>query len=250
MQRISSMGVLVTMVTLAGNVGSAVAQQATPPTQADILTALSAATVAWDKSCKQSDSDGFCASHKTVRDSSWCGSSYDQVVIKRKVKPARRAEAALRKALAGFDSALPAVQQGLEGDAAAARLRLADAASERLLALPFPTGLSFDGNDRKASKASMVRFKRWMNEIQSAFKEAHAGYLAVTKLAGAGPLATTARTRVAAIAGAFAATLEHGHIPKDVRSGPYKDDKMQAYCDELDNQAAPLRDLAGRALAP
>ncbi len=247
--------ILAMLLALTVRAGPARAQEskaaaATPPSQADILVALSAATAAWDKSCKHSDSDGFCASHKTVSDPRWCGASYDKVVVRRKAKSARRAEVALGQALAAFDSALPAVQQGLEGDAAAARMRVADAAAEGVLALPFPTNLCFDANNAKVMKASLKRFRRWLNDIQGAFKEAQAGYLAVAKLAGAGPLATTARQRVAAIALVFAATLEHAHMPKDVRSPPYKDDKMQAYCDELAAQAAPLRDLARRAVAP
>jgi len=245
---------LAAAIALAVSAADARAQQAAAkaaqPTQAEILSALDAAARCWDSSCPRADSHGFCAAHKTVKGAQRCGGQYDRVTLKRNAKRAVRGEAALRKAMAAYDAAPSEVQSGLGLDAAKVCMRLADVAAERVLALAFPTDLDFSMDDDEVRKASTERFKRWVADIQNAYKEAREGYVAAAKLARGTPLASAAKKRAVAITLAFADTLEHGYIPKDVRSPPYKDDKTMAFCDELANQAAPLRAAAKAYSAP
>jgi len=222
------------------------------PSQAEIRSALDEAAAQWDKTCHYDhvDAHGYCAIHKKVVDKRRCGGEYEKVTIKRETKLAKAAIAAMEKALATYNTAPQEVRSGLEANAAAVQLRLADSFAEHLLGCPFPTRLSFDEKTPAKAKASSKRYKRWAEHAQATLKKAGAGYRAAMDLGAAGPVANDAKARVAAIFLASAEVLEHAYIPEDIRAPPDDDSKVMMFCDQFIQQAEPLRDIAEAASKP
>jgi len=162
----------------------------------------------------------------------------------RKVREARAAFAAAIKELAKvpttsteFGTARHFVAQS--------KLAEATIELEGYIALAFPSNLDFNPQQPALAKKSMSRFENWMRDKEGAGKrtaEAFANVLGLNDSASS----IAAVARLGQISQNFADALLTAEIPKDVRSGPYAEEKIDAYCDVLTTAAEPL---AERALA-
>lgn len=216
------------------------AQPAPAPAEADVARALSRAVAAWDRSCAHVDALGLCVTRKRTASARYCTGAYVRIRHERKTHAARKATAALARALALYDRTDPAVKSKLAAQAAAATMRQGDAAVEALLAVPFPTNIDFPVKDEARMKASMKIFKGWMVHIQTHSKEIHDRYATAARM-GHPAVRALAQARAVAARSALADLLEMGYVPRSVRTGAYAADKLAAYCNELAAQAAPLR---------
>lgn len=215
-------------------------QAAPPPAEAEVARALSGAVAAWDRSCAHADALGLCVARTKTTSANHCTGAFVRIRNKRKRHAARKAAAALTRALALYDRADPAVKSKLGARAAAATMRQGDAAVEALLAQPFPTSIDFPAKDTPRKKASMKIFQAWLKHIQSKGKEVQDRYTAAAAL-GDPAVRAVARARAVAARSALADLLEMGYVPRSVRTGSYAADTLAAYCDELAAQAQPLR---------
>ena len=103
-------------------------------------------------------------------------------------------------------------------------------------ALAFPTGLSFAEPAKKA--ASMKAFEAWMKTLQTTGAAAQKYYEAMIQ---ADPATRAhAAARLAQVSFRIAEILARAEIPKDVRTGEFASDKITAFCDEMEEVAAPL----------
>ncbi|HEY4057100.1 MAG TPA: hypothetical protein VGM39_10855 [Kofleriaceae bacterium] len=116
-------------------------------------------------------------------------------------------------------------------------------------ALAFPANLNFDPANQKRAEAEKTRFDDWIKKTLDVTKSATTSYQA--KLAPGGDVAEAVRAtaRIAQINYRFASLLLRAPIPKDVRTGEYKQDKTTAYCDLFAEQAEPLVASAEQAIA-
>lgn len=192
--------------------------------------------VLWRQSCPVRPVDGLCV--KIVRDKvQRCGASavHTEVVA--------RAAGVHKEALAAYDQAIKIVQEAGVTDPAAvhaaamARLARGDELLERMLDRTFPTGLDF-GPAKKA--ASVKRFGDWMTDETRAGEAASRAYDEV--LAMKDPEASiAAAARLGQVAEVFSASLVGAEIPAAIRTGALE---TKAYCDQLTEAAAPLRERA------
>jgi hypothetical protein len=126
----------------------------------------------------------------------------------------------------------------LEGD----RLALS-----KVYALVFPTDLNFDEKNQKAKEASMKKFNDFVEQLQKVGKTATDEILAgITGTDAAAKAAGAAR--VGQVALRMAALIGRAPIPKDVRTGEAANEKIEAYCDKLEEVAEPLVARAEEAL--
>jgi len=85
----------------------------------------------------------------------------------------------------------------------------------------------------------MQRFDAWFAAKEKAGKAASAKYAAVLELKDSAN-SIAAAARLAQVAQNFSDALFTAEIPKDLRTGPYAEDKVEAYCDVLTTKAEPL----------
>jgi hypothetical protein len=221
---------LVALVASAPTLASA----APPPTaDADRLAAADHAQALWAASCP-SATDGLCVI--LARDTPPTG-CHDGPRLR---ATARTAPAAATRALAAvvatFDRA-PSPTSAVRHAYAMAKLRLADAALEAMLAVPLPHGLDFSAGAVK--QASMRRFGRFFDTVRNLGTAASERYRAVLDVHDAD--ATIAATaRLGQLSATLAATMRAVELPVELRSGELAKDAAAFYCAKLDEVATPL----------
>lgn len=125
---------------------------------------------------------------------------------------------------------------------AAARFYSQQEDFETLLSLRFPTGLQFVPGTKQA-KISERRFTNWIETMRTQSKTLGESYEEIQG-PDAGPWAIAALARRGQNARHFSRQLQTASIPKEVRTGAYAKDGVDAFCHTMTGAAAPLEDLA------
>jgi tetratricopeptide (TPR) repeat protein len=122
---------------------------------------------------------------------------------------------------------------------AQAKFYQADIDYELFLSYKFPSNLDFNpGNPGKAKK-SLKRFEEWFASKAKTAKVAREKYEKIIALSDP-QSAIAAAARIGQIQQNFSDALFTAQIPEDVRTGPYADEAVEAYCDTLTTKAEPL----------
>jgi tetratricopeptide (TPR) repeat protein len=222
--------------------------------------------IAWEKSCKNT-TDGACVKIKRERATrrrskskkrrrgvtlpTQCGpeSKIKLTVVSRDKRSTKEAnkyfKAALALAKKGAIDKAP--DPGRKAAAiywmAASRFYLVGERYEKFLSLKFPTKLSFSPKNEKKKKDSEKRFNKWLSDKAKLAKEINSEYGQIKDITGGGAAwAVAAAARVGQVSQNFSDGLFTAEIPKEVRTGPYAEDGVDAYCDALTTAAAPLED--------
>ncbi len=222
--------------------------------------------VLWAQSCKGGGEDGACVKTKRERATrkrgkkrrrglslpTQCGaeSKIKMTVIPRDKRLVKEARKYFSLALKGADKAISgAPDDGRKAATiywmAASRFYLTGEKYEKFLALKFPTRLDFSERNPKKKADSTKRFTKWMADKGKLAAEIMKSYESVRDVKGGGAAwAVAAAARVGQVSQNFSDGLFTAEIPKDVRTGPYAEDSVDAYCDALTTKAAPLEDLS------
>lgn len=217
--------------------------------------------ILWQRSCPVKLIDGSCvkvsreravSSKKTKRKKgelpTQCPNAESKIkltVVKRDDRNARDAMNAFREAAKVFEKHQGKFDKGDESAAryyyALAKFAEADVDFEKYLDIKFPANLNFDpAPEHKAIKEkSLKRFEEWLKQKGKASTDAagkYANILAVKDAANS----IAAAARLGQINQELADQLFTAEIPKDVRSGEFAEDKIDAYCDALAEKAEPL----------
>ncbi len=132
---------------------------------------------------------------------------------------------------------------------AASQFALLDAQFESFLKIKFPKGLDFSSKNAKRKKDSEKRFTDWIASTKRLATELNASYGELKDSSPSkGPYHVAATARAAQVSLRFAHLLQTAEIPKSVRSPPYGQDGINAYCSALTTAAEPLEDAATSAL--
>ncbi len=154
-----------------------------------------------------------------------------------------------KDAMAAFTAATRAFEKAgakLGGDEAGARYYYGlakvaeiDKELENYLGLAFPANLNFDPQNKSIADKSMKRFNEWVEKKKKGRDTLSAKYLDILKIKDAAN-SITATARIGQINQNFSDALFTAEIPKDVRTGEFADEKVEAYCDRLTEVAEPL----------
>jgi tetratricopeptide (TPR) repeat protein len=200
----------------------------------------------WRRACPTTPIDGLCM--KVFRDT---GTASCLATELRTAIVARNAT--FRKdALAEYEATIKLIEEGGLKDpasihvAAMAKIARADDDLERMMEKSFPKDLDFDPAHKAVKERSLQRFKDWVDARNKAGQALNQAYEAVLQMKD-GPAAIAATARIGQIASSFSRAVVTGEIPKDVRSGSFAKDKTQAYCDKMNEVAAPLAARAAQA---
>jgi hypothetical protein len=216
--------------------------------------------ILWEQSCPVKQVDGSCV--KIVRERAinlkkrkrakgsdqptQCGPD-----SKIKLTVVKRDDRKMAEALKAYGDAIKAFEKtqgktgGDEGGAryyyGLAKVAQADKDFEAYLALTFPTNLNFDPDPKyKAIKEkSLKRFNEWVEQktkIGGTARGKYEGVLGIKDAANS----ITAAARMGQISQNFSDALFTAEIPKDVRSGEFADEKVEAFCDKMTEVAEPL----------
>lgn len=225
--------------------------------------------ILWNESCKSGGVDGACVrvtreratrkrkgkKRRGLQLPTQCGAkSKIKIAVldrdKRKVKEASKYFlAAVKLAQKGAvksapDERRPAAIYWM----AASRFYLNGSGYEKFLALKFPTKLAFPPNNPKKTQESLKRFKKWLEDKSKLMGSVQKNYLEIKDITGGGAAwAVASAARVGQLSQNFAGELFTAEIPKAVRTGPFAEDGVDAYCDQLTTEAAPLEDASIRA---
>jgi hypothetical protein len=117
----------------------------------------------------------------------------------------------------------------------------ADRAFEEYLSLRFPAGLNFDpAPERKAiAERSRKRFDEWItarNKIGGVAVKKYEEILTIKDAA----TSIAAAARIAQVSQNQSDALFTAEIPKNVRTGPYAEEGVEAFCDRMTEVAEPL----------
>jgi len=212
----------------------------------------------WEQSCPVKQINGTCV--KIVRERAinmknkkrsrgsdqptQCGPD-----SKIKLTVVKRDDRKLKDAMAAFTAAAKAFEKvggktgGDEGGAryyyGLAKIAEADRDLEEYLALKFPANLNFDPQNKKVAEKSMKRFNDWVSQKQKVGGQPPKKYEAVLGIKDAAN-SITAAARLGQISQNFSDALFTAEIPKDVRSGEFADEKVEAFCDRMTEVAEPL----------
>ena len=218
--------------------------------------------VLWKQSCPVKEVDGSCirvtreraiSTKKAKKTKKGVAEQPTQCGPESKIKLAviKRDERKLRDALAAFGAASREYEKrqgktgGDEGGAryyyGIAKIADADKDFEAYLDLKFPFGLDFDpAPERKAVAAkSLKRFEEWLahkGKLGETTKKKYSLVLAVKDPADS----ITAAARLGQIAQNASDQLFTAEIPKNVRTGEFADEKVEAFCDRMTEVAEPL----------
>lgn len=216
--------------------------------------------ILWRQSCPAKMIDGSCVkitrekaiSTKKIKakkggnERLYCGteSNTKLTVIERDARKLKDAMAAFTAAAREYER-----RQGKTGgdDLAAryyygvAKIADADKAFEAYLDLPFPAGLDFDpAPERKAIAAkSRKRFDEWVvqkNKIGSTATAKYEGVLNIRDAANS----IAAAARIGQISQHMSDALFTAEIPKNVRTGKFAEEGIEAFCDRMTEVAEPL----------
>ncbi|MBS1121149.1 MAG: Tetratricopeptide repeat protein [Deltaproteobacteria bacterium] len=179
----------------------------------------------WTQSCPVKQVDGSCV--KIVRERA-INLKKATAAFAKVTPPPAGGEAAVRYASARHHFAQ-------------AKFAEADKDFEAYLTLKFPANLNFDPDPaRKAIKEkSLKRFNEWIEQRTKVGGGATKKY---EDILGIKDNATSiaAAARLAQISQNLSDALFSAEIPKDVRTGEFADDKVEAFCDQMTTVAEPL----------
>ncbi|MGN6105872.1 MAG: tetratricopeptide repeat protein [Kofleriaceae bacterium] len=209
----------------------------------------------WAQSCPVKPVDGSCIQVVRERAIVERGRGRGQRVLQTQCGPPSKTQLRViprdarlvREAVAAFAAAARAFEAGkLGGDEAAARhyyaqARLAgvDRDFERYLALQFPANLDFSPSRPAVRDQSLRRFSRWLTDRTNLGVAATAKYDAVLKVKD-NATSIAAAARIAQISQNLSHALFTAEIPAHVRTGPYAEDAIDAFCDEMTTIGGPL----------
>ncbi len=208
----------------------------------------------WTQSCPVKQVDGSCikivrerAITKLTRRSdqpTQCGpaSKSKLTVIARDPRKAKEAMAAFADAIREQERAggkTGGDEAGARYYYAQSRLAIADRDFEAYLDLRFPQGLDFDPHSPAIAKKSLQRFDAWLADKTKAGTKAREQYESVLAVKDSAT-SIAAAARMGQLSQHFSDALFTAEIPKDVRSGPYADAKVEAFCDRMTEVAEPL----------
>jgi hypothetical protein len=131
----------------------------------------------------------------------------------------------------------------------AAKFYEAETLYEQFLGIEFPTKLDFSENKPAKKKDSLRRFQDWMKNKQTTLAKTKTRYMDVVEniKGGGAHWAVASASRVGQLYQNFSDALFTAQIPTDVRTGPYAEDAVDAYCDELTTAANPLEEESVKA---
>lgn len=133
---------------------------------------------------------------------------------------------------------------------AAANFYLAEEAYEDFLRIKFPEKLNFDERKPKKKAESIKRFQKWIETKNKALAATKKQYLRLLDFKRGGESwAIAGAARVGQLYQNYSDALYTAEIPKDVRTGPFAEDKVDAYCDALTEKASPLEEESVTAFA-
>ncbi len=113
-------------------------------------------------------------------------------------------------------------------------------------AVSAPTGLSFDPDDKSAVEESLRRFNAFVETMKTLGATATKHY--EEQLRSTDPaVSVPAAARISQISHRFATVMLHMEIPEDVRTGEFAEDKINAFCDKMEDVAEPLLQRAQEA---
>lgn len=132
----------------------------------------------------------------------------------------------------------------------AKKIAPADKQIAAVFALEFPTGLDFDPDPKHkaARERSMKKFNDFVSTMTKLGGEATTFYADQAKTATDAAKKASAMARVVQIQFRLTSVLARGEIPKDVRTGEFKDEKVAAFCDKMSEVSEPLLAQAESAL--
>lgn len=234
-----------------------------------IIAQVKIGEILWEMSCPVKSVNGACIKVKRERATvskgrrkasslpTQCGpeSKIKITVLKRDVRKARDARRAFQRAISLYEKANWSELQGdtdAEKEAArymatqyyaAAKFYMAEEGYERFLDMTFPTGLDFDPKNKKKAERSGKVFQDWLAKKQKVGDDVNKAYKEVIAVTGGGAhWAIAAAARVGQVAQSFSDTLFTAEIPRNVRTGQFADEAVDAYCDALTTAAAPLEE--------
>ena len=217
-------------------------------------------TTLWHQSCPVKEVDGECV--KITRERAISekkkkklkGSTQTQCGPESKIKltVVKRDERKMKEAMDAFKSAIGAYEKkggkltDDDGRNAAARYQyglaksaLADKDFEAYLSLSFPANLNFDPQNKAIKEKSLKRFDEWVKSKTKIGGDATKKYEEVLAIKDpANSIAAAAR--MGQITQNFSDALFTAEIPKDVRTGEFAEDKIDAFCDQMSTVADPL----------
>ncbi len=126
---------------------------------------------------------------------------------------------------------------------AAAQFYLTEAQYEKFLDIKFPTKLNFDPREPRQVKKSLKTFKKWLSSKQKLAGKLLKSYDGIKKMRDA-HYAIAAAARAGQVSQNFSDALFTAEIPKNVRTGRFAEDKVDAYCDQLTTEAEPLEKIS------
>ncbi|MCE9575217.1 MAG: tetratricopeptide repeat protein [Deltaproteobacteria bacterium] len=167
-----------------------------------------------------------------------------------KLTPVARDEKKMKEALAAFGKAASEFEkrQGKTGGDevtalyyyARAKFFQADKDYEAFLSIKFPTGLDFNPQNKAVAAKSGKRFNEWVETKVKAATKAREQYEALIFKVKDPSNAIAGAARIGQIQQHFSDQLFTAEIPTNVRTGPYAEDGVEAYCDALTEKAEPL----------
>jgi tetratricopeptide (TPR) repeat protein len=133
---------------------------------------------------------------------------------------------------------------------AAAEFYLAEEDYEAFLRIDFPDKLNFDPKKEKVKKDSEKRLLKWKEAKEKALVKTSKGYTDILNFKQGGESwAIAGAARVGQLFQNYSDALFTAEIPKNVRTGPYAEDGVDAYCDALMELANPLEEKSVGAFA-
>ncbi len=119
-----------------------------------------------------------------------------------------------------------------------------------VFALEFPKGLNFspDPKDKKVKEASLRKFNDFVQKMMKTGGDARTFYEETISKDKSVEARARATARMAQIQMRLASVLARAEIPKDVRTGEFAAEKIEAFCDQLTGVAEPLLVAAEQAM--
>ncbi|MEM9492955.1 MAG: hypothetical protein AAGC55_27650, partial [Myxococcota bacterium] len=129
---------------------------------------------------------------------------------------------------------------------AASQFYITEDAYERFLEVKFPTKLDFDPRNARKKKKSEKEFQKWLKTKQKSAAKLLKTYSDIKDVPDA-HYAIASAARAGQVSQNFSDALFTAEIPRDVRSGKFAEDKVDAYCDALTEAASPLENKSVEA---
>jgi tetratricopeptide (TPR) repeat protein len=240
----------------------------------EIIARVKIGMLLWEQSCPVKGVDGACVRitrersivqrrtgrQKRAQLPTQCGpeSKINLTVVARDARRVRDAQQEFRQAIRLFGKGAAVGRVGGETDQekavraahmiryyAAARFYLNEQDYEAFLGITFPQNLDFDPKNKRRAEQSMKQFMSWFNRKQELGAKASQEYRSIVDITGGGAhYAIAGAARIGQISQNFSDALFTAEIPRDVRTGQFAEDKVDAYCDELTTRAGPLEELS------